>query len=116
MYRDDLCAVCGESLPPDHLYCREHAAIVDDLLHEAPTAGRADVQVGDERDADAVELLGQIPLETDLRVGGDSGMPLVLSHPDSPAGAALRGVAERLAVRRRGLAGMSLGIDTTRNV
>lgn len=34
MYRDDLCAVCGESLPPDHLYCREHAAVVDDLLHE----------------------------------------------------------------------------------
>lgn len=34
MYRDDVCAVCGESLPPDHLYCREHAAIVDDLLHE----------------------------------------------------------------------------------
>jgi hypothetical protein len=34
MYRDDVCAVCGESLPPDHLYCREHAAVVDDLLHE----------------------------------------------------------------------------------
>lgn len=34
MYRDDACAVCGESLPPDHLYCREHAAVVDDLLHE----------------------------------------------------------------------------------
>ncbi len=34
MYRDDVCAVCGESLPPDHLYCRDHAAIVDDLLHE----------------------------------------------------------------------------------
>jgi hypothetical protein len=34
MYRDDTCAVCGESLPPDHLYCREHAAVVDDLLHE----------------------------------------------------------------------------------
>ena len=62
-----------------------------------------------------VELLGQIPLETDLRVGGDTGMPLVLSQPDSPAGSALRAVAERLAVRRRGLAGMSLGIDTTRN-
>ena len=62
-----------------------------------------------------VELLGQIPLETDLRVGGDTGMPLVLSQPESPAGSALRAVAERLAVRRRGLAGMSLGIDTTRN-
>ncbi len=34
MYRDDVCAVCGESLPPDHLYCREHAATVDDRLHE----------------------------------------------------------------------------------
>jgi hypothetical protein len=34
MYRDDVCAVCGESLPPDHLYCREHAAEVDDRLRE----------------------------------------------------------------------------------
>ena len=34
MYRDDVCAVCGESLPPDHVYCREHAADVDDRLHE----------------------------------------------------------------------------------
>ncbi len=33
MYRDDTCAVCGESLPPDHFYCREHAADVDDRLH-----------------------------------------------------------------------------------
>ncbi|MBA2316421.1 MAG: hypothetical protein H0V93_01340 [Euzebyales bacterium] len=34
IYRDDVCAVCGESLPPDHIYCREHAATVDDRLHE----------------------------------------------------------------------------------
>lgn len=34
MYRDDVCAVCGESLPPDHLYCREHGADVDERLHE----------------------------------------------------------------------------------
>ena len=34
MYRDDVCAVCGESLPPDHFYCREHAVGVDDRLHE----------------------------------------------------------------------------------
>ena len=33
MYRDDRCAVCGESLPPDHFYCREHAVDVDDRLH-----------------------------------------------------------------------------------
>jgi len=34
MYRDDVCAVCGESLPPDHFYCREHSVGVDDRLHE----------------------------------------------------------------------------------
>lgn len=33
MYRDDTCAVCGESLPPDHFYCREHAATIDERLH-----------------------------------------------------------------------------------
>ena len=33
MYRDDECAVCGAALPPDHVYCREHAAEVDDRLH-----------------------------------------------------------------------------------
>jgi hypothetical protein len=34
LYRDDTCAVCGESLPPDHFYCREHAATVDERLHQ----------------------------------------------------------------------------------
>lgn len=33
MYRDDECAVCGAALPPDHVYCREHAAEVDGRLH-----------------------------------------------------------------------------------
>lgn len=62
-----------------------------------------------------VELLGQIPLETALREGGDAGNPVVLSAPESPAGSALRAIADKLAVRKRGLAGMSLGIDTTRH-
>ena len=61
-----------------------------------------------------VPLLGQIPLETQVREGGDAGVPIVLSHPDSPAAVALRGVADRLSTRARGLAGMSLGIDTAR--
>ena len=61
-----------------------------------------------------VKLLGQIPLEPVLREGGDAGMPVVIGHPESASGSALRAVAEQLAVRKRGLAGMSLGIDTTR--
>ncbi|MFD4367886.1 Mrp/NBP35 family ATP-binding protein [Rhodococcus sp. NPDC058521] len=63
-----------------------------------------------------VPLLGQIPLEQAVREGGDAGKPIVLSTPDSPAATALRGVADKLAVRKRGLAGMSLGIDTTRHL
>ena len=33
----------------------------------------------------SVSLLGQIPIDTRLRQGGDEGMPLVLSAPDAPA-------------------------------
>ncbi|WP_067865938.1 Mrp/NBP35 family ATP-binding protein [Nocardia shimofusensis] len=63
-----------------------------------------------------VPLLGQIPLEQALREASDEGTPIVLRDPDSPAAKALREVADKLAVRRRGLAGMSLGIDTTRHL
>jgi ATP-binding protein involved in chromosome partitioning len=58
-----------------------------------------------------VPLLGQIPIDTRLREGGDAGVPLVLSAPQSAAGEALRAVADRLTVRARGLAGMSLNIS-----
>ena len=57
-----------------------------------------------------VELLGQIPLDVALREGGDVGLPIVLSDPESPAAAALLAIADRLAVRPRGLSGLSLGV------
>jgi len=57
-----------------------------------------------------VPLLGQVPIETKLRSGGDTGEPLVLAEPDSVAAKELRGIADRLAGRSRGLAGMSLGV------
>lgn len=57
-----------------------------------------------------VELLGQIPLDVALREGGDAGLPIVLSDPESPAAAALLAIADRLAVRPRGLSGLSLGV------
>ena len=57
-----------------------------------------------------VPLLGQIPLDTSLRVGADEGMPVVLSDPTGPAATALRGIAKGLATRTRGLAGRSLGL------
>ncbi|WP_140416688.1 P-loop NTPase, partial [Arthrobacter globiformis] len=58
-----------------------------------------------------VPLLGQIPLDILLREGGDSGKPIVLGGPDTPAAAALSGIAEKLAARPRGLAGMKLDVQ-----
>ena len=58
-----------------------------------------------------VALLGQIPIDTRLRVGADQGMPVVLGDPDSPAAVSLRGIANGLASRARGLAGRSLGLS-----
>lgn len=60
MYRDDECAVCGASLPPDHVYCREHAAQVDDRLH------RVGVLLGRLLDdlPELTQLLGEIADET----------------------------------------------------
>jgi ATP-binding protein involved in chromosome partitioning len=60
-----------------------------------------------------VPLLGQIPLDTRLRIGGDEGLPVVLGAPESAAGAALRGIARGLATRSRSLAGRSLGLTPT---
>jgi ATP-binding protein involved in chromosome partitioning len=44
-----------------------------------------------------VPLVGQVPLMPALREGGDSGTPIVVSEPDSPAGIALREAARQVA-------------------
>lgn len=58
-----------------------------------------------------VPLLGQIPLDIQLREGGDAGVPIVLGQPGTPAAAALAEIAGRLATKPRGLAGMKLGLQ-----
>ncbi len=64
-----------------------------------------------ERLGTPVPLLGQVPMDVTLREGGDAGVPVVLSAPDSPAAVALRELARGLAVRPRGLAGRRLGVS-----
>jgi ATP-binding protein involved in chromosome partitioning len=58
-----------------------------------------------------VPVLGQIPLDIQLREGGDLGRPLVVDAPESVAGRALTSVAETLMARGRGLAGRQLGLS-----
>jgi len=61
-----------------------------------------------------VPLLGQIPLDTRVREGGDDGAPIVLTAPEAPAAQALQAVADRLSVRRESLVGKPLGLSPSR--
>jgi ATP-binding protein involved in chromosome partitioning len=54
---------------------------------------------GGQRIADAfgAPFLGQVPLQPNVRTGGDEGQPVVLADPESPAAEAFRGVAGAVA-------------------
>jgi ATP-binding protein involved in chromosome partitioning len=43
-----------------------------------------------------VPLLGEIPLESGVREGGDSGNPIIVASPDSPAARALSSIATQI--------------------
>ena len=46
-----------------------------------------------------VPFLGQIPVYAPIRVGGDTGAPIVSAEPDSPAGRAFLRIAEQAAAQ-----------------
>ncbi|WSY43483.1 Mrp/NBP35 family ATP-binding protein [Embleya sp. NBC_00888] len=62
-----------------------------------------------------VPLLGSIPIDTRLREGGDTGKPVVIDAPQSPAAVALAAIAAKLGGRERGLSGLQLGLTPLRN-
>ncbi|MEO9138408.1 MAG: Mrp/NBP35 family ATP-binding protein [Jatrophihabitans sp.] len=62
----------------------------------------------------SVPLLGQIPIDQQVREGGDDGTPVVLTAPESPAAVAMLSVADALAARSRSLVGRSLGLTPVR--
>jgi ATP-binding protein involved in chromosome partitioning len=53
-------------------------------------------------------LLGQVPLIPEIRAGGDTGIPIVVSAPASAAGETFRGIAETLLVRLAKSAGQRM--------
>ena len=57
-----------------------------------------------------VPVLARVPLSVPLRVGGDTGAPVTISHPDDAAAVAIASLSEHLATRTRGLAGRSLPV------
>ncbi len=46
-----------------------------------------------------VPFLGEIPIDPAVRIGGDSGKPVVIASPESPVSNALKDVAEKAAAR-----------------
>jgi ATP-binding protein involved in chromosome partitioning len=65
---------------------------------------------GGERLAEAIDapLLGKVPLDIELREGGDAGVPAMISHPEAHSVVELRRIAAELPVVRRSLVGRSL--------
>ncbi|NJJ04295.1 sodium:proton antiporter [Corynebacterium sp. HMSC075D04] len=55
-----------------------------------------------------VKLLGSVPLDPKMREHGDTGTPVVISDPDSPAAKAVLEIVDKLKVRPNSLAGKSL--------
>jgi ATP-binding protein involved in chromosome partitioning len=47
----------------------------------------------------SVPFLGGIPIYEPIRIGGDTGVPIVIGEPKSPAAQAFRAAAERLAAQ-----------------
>src|SRR5689334_5606854 len=43
--------------------------------------------------------LGGIPIDQNVRIGGDTGKPIVASHPDSPVAKALVDIAKKIAAK-----------------
>ncbi len=58
----------------------------------------------------SIPLIAKVPFDVRLREGGDSGVPLVVSDPTALASEAIAVIADTIASKPRGLAGMSLGL------
>ncbi len=46
-----------------------------------------------------LDFLGEVPLHASIRKGGDAGVPVIVTEPDSPQAQAFRTIAERVAAK-----------------
>jgi ATP-binding protein involved in chromosome partitioning len=71
--------------------------VCPNCTHEADIFGRGG---GEQLATDlGVPFLGRIPIYQPIREGGDTGVPLVVSEPDSPAAKAFMAAAEQAAAQ-----------------
>ncbi|MFZ5820338.1 MAG: Mrp/NBP35 family ATP-binding protein [Chloroflexota bacterium] len=81
---------------------------------DLPDGSRMDIfgSGGGEQLADTMNapFLGQVPIDPEVRVGGDSGKPIVVSKPESAAARALQEIAQQVAAK---ISVAALGGDNT---
>jgi ATP-binding protein involved in chromosome partitioning len=58
-----------------------------------------------------IEVLGEIPIDPNVRKAGDSGIPIMIADPSCPSAKAIMAIAEKLASTPRGLLGQSLKVS-----
>jgi ATP-binding protein involved in chromosome partitioning len=76
--------------------------IIENMSYlEIPDGSRMDIfgSGGGEQLAQATQtnFLGKLPIDQNVRIGGDSGKPIVVSHPDSPVAQAFTDIAQKIA-------------------
>src|SRR5688572_5027847 len=49
--------------------------------------------------ATGTNFLGKVPIDQNVRIGGDSGKPILVSHPDSAAANSLREISQKIAAQ-----------------
>ncbi|HSO28001.1 MAG TPA: Mrp/NBP35 family ATP-binding protein [Anaerolineales bacterium] len=78
--------------------------VVENMSYlELPDGTRMDIfgSGGGKRLAEqaGVPFIGALPMDPNVRAGGDAGQPVVVAHPDSPVAQALRAIAEDVAAK-----------------
>ena len=78
--------------------------IVENMSYlELPDGTRMDIfgSGGGEELARATDttFLGMIPIDQNIRIGGDTGKPIVISHPESPVAIALQEISQKIAAK-----------------
>jgi len=78
--------------------------IVENMSYlDLPDGTRMDIfgSGGGEQLAQATQanFLGKVPMDQNVRIGGDSGKPIVVTHPESPVAQALTEISQKIAAQ-----------------
>jgi ATP-binding protein involved in chromosome partitioning len=78
--------------------------IIENMSYlDLPDGTRMDIfgSGGGERLAQSTNttFLGGVPMDQNVRIGGDTGKPIVVSHPDSPVAKALTEISQKIAAK-----------------